>query len=125
MVRQLMSVSGTSSGALHREALVRVAGDDRVVRRTSSVAAAIRANKGGDSPREIVARFHRFVAAAEAALEDFEHRFKDGGVPETCPSRCSMAPAAAWHRTVLKVERRVFAHFILPKAADDDRAGSR
>ena len=42
--------------------------------------------------QEIVARFHD-AAAAQAALEDFESRFRHGGVPEDLPEQTIDAPA--------------------------------
>jgi tyrosyl-tRNA synthetase len=42
--------------------------------------------------QEIVARFHD-RAAAEAALEDFESRFRHGGVPDEMPEHAIAVPA--------------------------------
>jgi len=42
--------------------------------------------------KEIVARFHD-RSAAEAALEDFESRFRDGGVPQDLPEQVIEVPA--------------------------------
>jgi tyrosyl-tRNA synthetase len=42
--------------------------------------------------REIVARFHS-AAAAEAAIADFESRFRHGGIPEDMPETSLAAPA--------------------------------
>ncbi len=42
--------------------------------------------------QEIVARFHD-QAAARAALEDFESRFRHGGVPDDLPEQLFVAPA--------------------------------
>lgn len=54
--------------------------------------------KGGGNPRdikvrlaqEIVARFHGYVAAAQA-LNDFEARFRQGAIPEVMPEICLQA----------------------------------
>ena len=42
--------------------------------------------------KEIVARFHD-AAAAERALEDFESRFRHGGVPDDLPEQILDVPA--------------------------------
>ncbi len=42
--------------------------------------------------QEIVARFHD-ARAAETALEDFESRFRDGGIPQDLPEQAIEAPA--------------------------------
>lgn len=58
---------------------------------------------GGANPRdikvalaqEIITRFHS-KAAADEALEDFELRFKQGGIPEDIEEKTVKAPTAGW-----------------------------
>ena len=72
--------------ALRRAALVRIAGDDRGVEDGRSSEGANPRDIKVRFAQEIVARFHD-RAAAEAALEDFESRFRHGGVPEDLEER--------------------------------------
>jgi hypothetical protein len=86
--------------------------------------------EGGGNPRdvkvrfaqEIVTRFHS-AAAARAALEDFESRFRHGGVPEDLEEQLMEAPAEGRrHRACPQVGGDL--PFDVGGAADD-RAGGR